>query len=149
MKNKGFTLIELMAVIVLLAILSTGSITLIMKSRKTANEKLYEGMERDIITAGENLYSFEKISGNKASTYFYPAYKNLDVEKSIKININSLKAAGYLKSIPNNCHDGFLQVIKMYDGPEFQSYIKCDDYVTDNYDNAKNLGRPDVNLTPQ
>ena len=32
MKNKGFTLIELMAVIVLLAILSTGSITLIMKS---------------------------------------------------------------------------------------------------------------------
>ena len=148
MKNKGFTLIELMAVIVLLAILSTGSITLIMKSRKSANKKLYEGMERDIVTAGENLYSYEKISGNKTSDYFYPTYRKIEVEQSIYISAADLKDAGYLKKMPNSCK-GFLQVMKMYDGPEFQGYIDCGtDYKTENYDRAEKLGKEkNVELT--
>ena len=159
MKNKkGFTLVELLAVIVLLGLISTVSITALMKSRKNANIKLAKEMEQSLTKLGEEIYVYETVNGSKDSGSFNDVYKNLKTADKIVITLNELKTAGYLKNLKKDgsnykfispesksktC-DGFIIIKK---GPVSQGYINCDNlYETASYNNAK-TGAQSVTLT--
>ena len=144
MKNKkGFTLIELLAVIVVLAIIMVIAGSNLIGTKREANIAEAKKIEKMIEDLGPGIYSFESISGNKNnSTYFYKAYKGLNPDDSIYVSFSELKNAGYLKSgtIKNpsgngNC-DGYLEVKKTDDGPEFYGRIDCDIYKTNSYDDS-------------
>ncbi|MGN1268468.1 MAG: type II secretion system protein [Candidatus Aphodocola sp.] len=136
--NKGFTLVELLAVIVVLGIIMSIAGTAVLKQKKKANLEEAKKLEKTIADLGPSIYSYEYLLGDKEKDgYFYKSYKNLRVESSIKISFAELKEAGYLKSetISNpagngNC-EGYLEVKK---GPEFNAYISCDNlYETSGY----------------
>lgn len=138
MKNKGFTLIELLAVIALIGLVGTVGISSLIRTRKNTNIKLAKEMENDIKVAGENLFSYEKISGN---VDFNTAYKSNGV---IYISLETLKKKGYLKTdkLKNPANDskeceGYLEIKKTNTGPEFKGHVKCDNlYTTDNHYNT-------------
>ena len=136
--NKGFTLVELLAVIVVLGIIMSIAGTAVLKQKKKANLEEAKKLEKTIADLGPSIYSYESMLGNKDDNdYFYKSYKNLRDVSSIKISLSELKEAGYLKSetISNpagngNC-EGYLEVKK---GPEFNAYISCDNlYETSGY----------------
>ena len=141
MKNKGFTLIELLAVIVLIGLVGTVGISSLIRTRKNTNIKLAKEMENDIKVAGENMFSYEKISGGKGLNSFNTAYKSNDV---IYISLETLKDNGYLKTdkLKNPANDskeceGYLEIKKTNTGPEFKAHVKCEKlYTTDNHYNA-------------
>ena len=138
MKNKGFTLRELLAVIALIGLVGTVGISSLIRTRKNTNIKLAKEMENDIKVAGENMFSYEKISGNGD---FNTAYKSNDV---IYISLETLKNKGYLKTdkLKNPANDskeceGYLEIKKTDTGPEFKAHVKCEKlYTTDNHYNA-------------
>lgn len=146
MKNKGFTLIELLAVIALIGLVGTVGISSLIRTRKNTNIKLAKEMENDIKVAGENMFSYEKISGKGA---FNTAYKSNDV---IYISLKTLKDKGYLKTetLKNPANDskpcsGYLEIKKTDSGPEFKGYVKCDKlHTTTGYANSTTL--PYLNL---
>lgn len=139
MKNKGFTLIELLAVIVLIGLVGTVGISSLIRTRKNTNIKLAKEMENDIKVAGENLFSYEKISGKGD---FNTAYNS---SNAIYISLYDLKTNGYLKTdkLKNPANDsdtceGFLKIAKTLSGPEFKGYVKCEKlYTTEHYDEDK------------
>lgn len=130
MKKNGFTLVELLAVIVVLGIIMSIAGTAVLKQKKKANIEEAKRIEQTITDLGPNIYSYEYLVGNKDdNNYFYKAYKSLSSdEQSIKISLAELKAAGYLKSETisnpsgNGSCMGYLEVKK---GPEFKAYICC------------------------
>lgn len=153
--KKGFTLVELLAVIVVLGIIMSIAGTAVLKQKKKANLDEARKLEKTIADLGANIYSYEYLVGVKdaksyceeinsnynenegkcengndddSENYFYKSYKSLSDGSSIKISLDELKDAGYLKSdtISNpagkgNC-EGYLEVKK---GPEFSGYICC------------------------
>lgn len=140
MKNKGFTLIELLAVIVLIGLVGTVGISSLIRTRKNTNIKLAKEMENDIKVAGENLFSYEKISGGKEEESFNKTYNDLNENSSVYIELSVLKNKGYLKTaeLKNPANDskpcsGYLEIKKTDSGPEFKGHVKCDKlYATDN-----------------
>ena len=127
--NKGFTLVELLAVIVVLGIIMSIAGTAVLKQKKKANLEEAKNLEKTIADLGPSIYSYEYLSGDKEKDgYFYKSYKNLSDESSIKISFADLKEAGYLKSktisnpAGNGICEGYLEVKK---GPEFSGYICC------------------------
>lgn len=90
--NKGFTLIELIATIVILALvmgISTYSISAIIKNSK---EKNYELLINNIKDAAENYYQECKYSNNTGITC------SRDDEGNLITKLESLVTYGYLKS---------------------------------------------------
>ena len=144
MKNKGFTLIELLAVIALIGLVGTVGISSLIRTRKNTNIKLAKEMENDIKVAGENMFSYEKISGGKGVESFNKTYNELNKNSSIYIKLSELKDRGYLKTdkLKNPANDskeceGYLEIKKTNTGPEFKGHVKCDKlYTTDNPYNA-------------
>ena len=144
MKNKGFTLIELLAVIVLIGLVGTVGISSLIRTRKNTNIKLAKEMENDIKVAGENMFSYEKISGGKEEGSFNKTYNELNGNSSVYIELSVLKNKGYLKTaeLKNPANDskeceGYLEIKKTDTGPEFKGHVKCDKlYTTDNPYNA-------------
>ena len=150
MRNKkGFTLLELLAIIVLLGLISMVPITALMNNRKNANKKLAKEMEQSLTKLGEEIYVYETMNGSDDSGSFNDKYKSLGDGKII-ITLNQLKDAGYLKNLVKDGSDykfvspesknkkceGYL-IIKI--GPESQGYIRCDNnlYETTSYDSEK------------
>lgn len=158
MKNKGFTLIELLAVIVLIGLVGTVGISSLIRTRKNTNIKLAKEMENDIKVAGENMFSYEKISGGKGAKSFNKTYNELNENSSIYIKLSALKDRGYLKTdkLKNPSKDneiciGFLKITKKKSGPEFKGYINCrnlhktSDYPNDYTSNNSNSDDRNVN----
>ena len=78
MNKKGFTLAEVMGVIVLLAALALVVIPLVDKQLKESNQKLYDS----------------SIDSLKNSIGLYMADKNLDINESLTISLYQLKQTG-------------------------------------------------------
>ncbi len=140
--EKGFTLVELLAVIVVLGIIMVVAGTAVLKTKKDANEKEAVQIEESITKLGSSIYSYEVLSGNKDDeNYFYKAYKGINEDESIYISISELKDTGYLTSdkIKNpaggdDCQ-GYLEVTRTNEGPEFKGYLSCENlYETPGYD---------------
>lgn len=158
MKNKGFTLIELLAVIALIGLVGTVGISSLIRIRKNTNIKLAKEMENDIKVAGENMFSYEKISGGKGAKSFNKTYNELNENSSIYIKLSALKDRGYLKTdkLKNPSKDdetciGFLKITKKTSsGPEFKGYINCrnlhktSDYPNDYTSNNSNSDDPQI-----
>lgn len=129
---KGFTLVELLAVIVILGIIMTIAGTNLIGTRKKANIEEAKSLENTITKIGEDVYVHENMLGEKDDQeYFYQKYKVLSNDNSLKISIEALKDAGYLKSKTisnpsgNGDCNGYLQVTKTIGGPKFEGHICC------------------------
>ena len=139
MKNKkGFTLVELLAVIVVLGVVMTIAGTAALKIKKNANIEEAKQLEKTLKELGPNLFSYEMSKGSNSN--FYVKYKALLVTNSttttnnkysITIPVSELSSKGYLKSanISNPAGgevcSGFLRVIKNTSGPIFVGKICC------------------------
>ena len=116
--KKGFTLVELLAVIVILGIILTIAGTNVVKSIRVANEQEVKTIAKTLKDLGPDVYRGEKLSGEKCY-----------------VNASKLKNKEYLKAEPKlgkmNCSDAYLIIYdnkadQNYDGPVFESYVSCD-----------------------
>lgn len=94
-KNKsGFTLVELLAVIVVLGIIMAVAGTAALKIKKNANKEEAKKLERTIEELGASIYTFEKAAGGESQ--FNSKFSN---GQPFKINVKTLADAGYLKNV--------------------------------------------------
>ena len=109
LNNKGFTLIEILAVIVILSLLAGIAIPSVLSSINTSKDASYDIMISNIVTASGSLY--EEIRYNGSGLYKY----NLDGthtelivlanDDSISINLQTLVSNGFLNGSNNDCDD--------------------------------------------
>lgn len=149
---KGFTLVELLAVIVILGLIMTIAGTSLVSARKKANQEEAKNIENTITKVGEDLYAHESMLGNKDDNgYFYKKYKNLSNSGFLNISIMALKNAGYLKSKtisnPSGNGDckGYLQVTRTSGGPVFKGHVCCPNlYATGEADEPTNCSSYEI-----
>ena len=109
LNNKGFTLIEILAVIVILSLLAGIAIPSVLSSINTSKDASYDIMISNIVIASGSLY--EEIRYNGSGLYKY----NLDGthtelivlanDDSISINLQTLVSNGFLNGSNNDCDD--------------------------------------------
>lgn len=90
--KKGFTLVELLAVIVILGIILTIAGTNVVKSIKIANQQEVYSLGKSLEDLGPGIYSSEKL---KDSSKFIDKYKT---GNCFYIEASELKNVGLLKS---------------------------------------------------
>lgn len=137
MKNKkGFTLVELLAVIVLIGLLSSVTVTAIVRTRRKANEKLVMSLATSLKSIGGEVYAYEILKGDKTNEDgFYKKFKETSNSGTFVVSLAQLKRAGYLKNVkdgkfisPVNSSQkcpGYLLVKKVGDAPKFEGYVNC------------------------
>lgn len=94
MKNKGFTLVELIAIILLLSIILTLAFTTLSNSLENSNERKYQTMIDNLKLAAEeytNLPGIYKIIDQK-----------IKVGERVTISITDLINAEIIDEIPTN-----------------------------------------------
>lgn len=124
--NKGFTLIELMAVIIILAVIGLIVFPSAIESINSSKEKLYKEQVQRILDAADSWAT------NNDS-------KLPDGNSSIKITIDTLQKAGLLKKEdvknPINGHENMTGEIVIYFDSEYNQYVTgyCDEEYSDKY----------------
>ena len=111
LNNKGFTLVEVLAAIVIITILGIIADRNILGSLKTSKEKSYEIVVENIVTASKEL--FEEVYANKLlevddALYHYDDYGNKTTNKieitddnKIETNLQTLVSNGFLSTSNN------------------------------------------------
>ena len=117
MKKNGFTLVELLAVIVILGIIMTIASASLTKTKKEANIKEAQKIEKTIEDFGPEIY--------------------IDNREERSYTISNLYDMGYLKSdtIKNPSGKGLCAAtLEIESGPTFKAYVCCPGlYKTDGY----------------
>ncbi len=116
--NKGFTLVELLAVIVVLGIIMTVAGSAVLGQRKRANQKEVESIYNSIKAFGPDIYLNEKEKLMTDKVYFNATY---------------LKNKGYLKvdtiKNPSNSKEDckvYLLIDKSSNNNMFEAYVNCE-----------------------
>lgn len=135
--KKGFTLVELLAVIVILSIIMVIAGTNLMDTKKEANKEEAIKMEQMIKDLGPLIYADEKLRSSDGE--FMKFFNSGD---SFYITVETLKEANYLKGDIKNPNgngtcDGYL-LIEPSDDSMFKGYISCPNlYTSDDFETAK------------
>lgn len=126
--NKGLTLVELLAVIVIIGILSSLAVTAISKLLDRSTENYYKDQEDNIALAAQtytndnrNLLPFKTGSDN-----------------SVTIKLEILQGTGYIKTVKDKsgkkCISGCVKITKnSKEDYTYKTYLECDDYKTEGY----------------
>lgn len=139
-KEKGFTLVELLAVIVVLGVIMAIAGTAVLNQRKKANIEEAKKIEQSITDLGPGIYSYESSVGSGSFM------QDFNKEQRFKISQNTLISAGYLDGqIKNpsgngNC-DAYLVIDPLSEDEMFKGYVDCPNlYATgqedEEYDNS-------------
>ena len=105
MKNKGFTLVELIAIILVLSIILTVGFTTLSNSLENSNERKYETMIKNLEMATEEYVNLpgkyrifdEDLKEGKRVTVFITDLVNAEVIDQIPINPKTKKeVSGYI-----------------------------------------------------
>lgn len=129
--NKGFTMVEILAAVSILAILSGVAVSAVTKYQEKARQKAYQSMEQSAYSAAHN-YILDK------SEIIPPAGKTY--------NVIDLVDKGYLQRLEDprakgsDCHTGSTVSVKkipktsttMLEQYEFTVIIKCKKYTSGN-----------------
>ena len=87
--NKGFTLVEVLAVVVIIGILGGLTAKGVLSSINTGKEASYKLMINSIVTASQTLYEELEYGGSKIWSYNYDNNQNISKEDEVKINNNN------------------------------------------------------------
>lgn len=90
MKNKGFSLVELLAVIIILSVIVTISTPIVISSINTSKEKAYENQLKMIEDAARRWMT------DNSATADEKTIETADLQKVIRITVNELQNEGYL-----------------------------------------------------
>lgn len=111
LNNKGFTLVELLAAVVIITLLTVIAVPSVLHSLNTGKDKSYEILVKNIVIASQELYeevySNELLHVNSASIFYYDKDKESEsVTKSeelikidsstIIVNLQTLVSNGFL-----------------------------------------------------
>lgn len=115
MNNRGFTLIELIVTIALLAIISTISVSVIGNIRSKHNVNTYYELLDNVVSAAklyvtDNRYNLSSISGGVSVSCPAATPENTNPSFSFYISLDKLVSSGYLTTDNGT--------IKNYDGSE-------------------------------
>ena len=119
MKRKGFTLTEMLVVVVILGIVSGMSVPLIRNLSTVFEKKKYETYA-DTVTASAKLYTdsySEDMFGRKEYGCTYITYENL-TDKGILKDIN-------IDNVSCDSDKTFVRVIKQKDKYSYRTYLGC------------------------
>lgn len=127
--NKGFTLIELMAVIIILAVIGLIIFPSAIESINNSKDKLYKEQVKRILDAADSW----------ASSNDSKLPSNTNDSKPIKITIENLQLDGLLKKEdvknPLNSADPMSPYIVIYYDYDYKQYVSgyCDVEYSDKY----------------
>ncbi len=127
MNKKGFTLIELTAVVVILAIVGVLVIPKILKVKETNINRLYKEQEDRLV--------------DKAKEYMNDNYISSTLDTFV-ITKTQLISGGYISEIYdlNNkaeiCN-AYVEITSYTTTPIIKAYLSCDGYITIGYDQNK------------
>ena len=88
--NKGFTLVEVLAVVVIIGILGGLTAKGVLSSINTGKEASYKLMINSIVTASQTLYEELEYGGSKIWSYNYDNNQNISKKDEVKINNNNI-----------------------------------------------------------
>ena len=105
LNNKGFTLVEVLAVVVILAIIGGIAVNGVLSSINKSKEASYNLMRKDVFVASQTMY--EEISfGNEIFQYTIDGSIGENVSISdgeIVTNLQTLISNGFLSGTENSC----------------------------------------------
>ena len=117
MKNnrKGFTLVELLAVIVILAILMVSAGAAVMSTLNNARVNTFKNEALSAISVADNLYT--EISMNPTDSNMYLKNSSDNNYKGMCVTLNGLVQSGYLnKDLQNGSTRGVILIEVPFDG---------------------------------
>ena len=133
LNNKGFTLIEVLAIIVIITVLGAVAIPNILSALNSGKQKSYDIMIENIKTGAinlyEELYSNQLLGDTSNKIYKYENYAK--TSNAITINSNEIKnitlqtlvSNGYLSGTSDN--NGLTSSIKLLINPKNNEEIGC------------------------
>lgn len=104
--NKGFTLVEVLAVIVIIAILGFIAVPNVLSTINVGKNKSYDIMISNIVTASESLYQEVEYGGGELYKYGNDGITNNPISinnNNIEVNLQTLVSNGFLEGTNNNC----------------------------------------------
>lgn len=101
MNKKGFTLVELLAIIVVIAIVAVLVSPSVIRLFNKSKEKSYDILINNIKTAGENYYQ-ECENGDLTNSSKYGSLACSISNNNINVTLKSLVELGILKASGNN-----------------------------------------------
>ena len=131
--KRGFTMVELLATIVVLGILTTISIAAIQRIMAHAKEKYYESQEQSMIAASRNYAEKNKQYLPKINGHV----TNISLKKLVESKYID-KVVDYSKKACSE-DDSYVQIFYYDSEYQYLPYLKCDDWTSKDIVNSQDI----------